>query len=112
MTTTTTRKSRKAAVAAPPAPVTLTKAQLETVTKYEQVKAAARVLAEQKEELERQIRDALGAAPAGLTPAGVVRVRIDHRNRSNVDRTKLQHGWPEAYAATLVQTSYTVVVTV
>lgn len=77
------------------------------IATFNQTKAAIKALEAKKAAVETALRDALGGASVG-TINGVERVRVNHRNRSNIDREALKAAFPEAYAATLTETAYTV----
>lgn len=77
------------------------------IVEFNAAKAAIKALEAKKAAAESAIRAALGGASVG-TINGVERVRVNHRNRSNIDREALKAAFPEAYAATLTETAYTV----
>lgn len=91
-----------------PAPVDLTGTNAaDLIARFTAAKAAIKVLEGQKAEAEAALRAMLGDSTVGVVN-GVERVRIQFRNNSKIDRKALEAGWPEAFAATLVQSSYTV----
>jgi len=77
------------------------------IVEFNAAKAAIKALEAKKAAAETALRAALGNASVG-TINGVERVRVNHRNRSNIDREALKAAFPEAYAATLTETAYTV----
>jgi predicted phage-related endonuclease len=77
------------------------------IAEFVSTKAAIKALEAKKQEAEQKLRGLLGDAASGSIN-GVVRVRIQHRNLSKIDREMLKTAFPEAHEATLVQTSYTV----
>jgi len=79
------------------------------IARFTAAKAAMKVLEAEKESAEAAIRELLGDAEVG-TIAGVERVRIAQRNRSNIDRKVLQTAFPEAYQASLYESPYTVLI--
>ncbi len=81
-----------------------------TIAEYNSVKVALKELEGKKATAEKAIRDALAGNDVG-TINGVERVRVSHRNRSNIDRELLKTAFPEAYEATMTETQYTVLVT-
>lgn len=80
------------------------------IAEYNAVKVALKELEAKKAAVEKAIRDALAGNDVG-TINGVERVRISHRNRSNIDRELLKTAFPEAYEATITETQYSVLVT-
>jgi|LakMenEpi03Aug12_release.lakeMendotaPanAssembly.Ray.scaffolds.fasta_scaffold98401_8 hypothetical protein len=79
------------------------------IARFTAAKAAMKVLEAEKETAEAAIRELLGDAEVGII-AGVERVRIAQRNRSNIDRKVLQNAFPEAYQASLYESPYTVLI--
>lgn len=77
------------------------------IVSFNSAKALMKAAEAQKLEAEQALRELMGDAEVG-TINGVERVRIVTRNRSNIDRETLQVSFPEAYAASLTETSYTV----
>lgn len=80
------------------------------IVKFNEAKAAIKALEATKAEAEAAIREALAGNDVGRIN-GVERVRVQHRNLSKVDRELLKTAFPEAYEATLVESSYTVLQT-
>ena len=80
---------------------------LALITEFNEAKAAIKALEAKKQAAENAIREALDGNDVGLID-GVERVRVQHRNLSKVDRELLKTAFPEAYEATLVESSYTV----
>lgn len=77
------------------------------IAEFNSAKAAIKAFEAKKAEAEQKLRAMLGDAQSG-TINGTVRVRIQHRNMSKIDREALKTAFPEAHDATLVQSSYTV----
>jgi predicted phage-related endonuclease len=77
---------------------------------FNNTKATIKLLQAEKENAEKALRELLGDAEVG-TINGVERVKISHRNMSKIDREALKAAWPEAYEATLLESSYTVLTT-
>jgi hypothetical protein len=77
------------------------------IAEFNSAKAAIKAFEAKKAEAEQKLRAMLGDAKSG-TINGTVRVRIQHRNMSKIDREALKTAFPEAHDATLVQSSYTV----
>lgn len=80
------------------------------IVEFNEAKAALKVLEGRKAAAEKALREMLGAADVGMID-GVERVRVSHRNRSNIDRELLKSAFPEAYEATQTETAYTVLTT-
>lgn len=80
------------------------------IKRFNDAKSAIKTLQAEKERVEKELRELLGDAVSGNIN-GVERVKISHRNMSKIDREALQAAWPEAYEATLVESSYTVLTT-
>lgn len=80
------------------------------LVEFNEAKAAIKALEARKSDAEKAIREALAGNDVGLIN-GVERVRVQHRNLSKVDRELLKTAFPEAYEATLVESSYTVLQT-
>ena len=78
------------------------------VKAYAKTKEDMKVLEAQKKALEEQIRNLMDGAKVGYIN-GVKRVEILDRKLTKVDRKLLQEVYPEAYAASLVTTEYTIV---
>lgn len=77
------------------------------IVEFNEAKAAIKALEAAKAAAETKLRAMLGDTTIGAIN-GVERVRIISRNRSNIDREALKAAFPEAHAATLVETQYTV----
>lgn len=77
------------------------------IVKFNEAKAAIKIFEAEKAEAEAAIRALLEGATVGLID-GVERIRVQHRNMSKIDRESLKTAFPEAYAATLVESAYTV----
>lgn len=77
------------------------------IVEFNEAKAAMKALEARKSAAEAAIREALAGNDVG-TINGVERVRVQHRNRSNIDRELLKTAFPEAYEATQVESPYTV----
>jgi predicted phage-related endonuclease len=100
ITTTTTVVSSEHVVVLDPSAEAL-------IVAFNEAKAAIKALEAKKAEAENAIRALLQGADIGVIN-GVERVRVNHRNRSNIDREALKAAFPEAYAACLTETAYTV----
>jgi len=85
----------------------LDQAMESTIAEFNATKAAIKALEAKKQDIEASIREALAGNEVGLIN-GVERVRVAHRNMSKIDRDLLKTAFPEAYAATLTETPYTV----
>lgn len=77
------------------------------IVKFNEAKAAIKLFEADKAEAEAAIRALLGGATVGLID-GVERIRVQHRNLSKIDREALKTAFPEAYAAVLTESAYTV----
>lgn len=77
------------------------------IVELNEAKAAIKALEAKKSAAENSIREALKGNDVGLIN-GVERVRIQHRNLSKIDRESLKTAFPEAYAAVLSESAYTV----
>lgn len=77
------------------------------IAEFNAAKIAIKTLEVKKQEAEKALREMLGDVEVG-TINGVERVRIVHRNLSKIDRESLKTAFPEAYAAVLVESPYTV----
>lgn len=77
------------------------------IAEYNAMKVAIKALEVKKAAAEAAIRASLGDREIGLIN-GVERVRIQHRNLSKIDRESLKTAFPEAYAAVLTESAYTV----
>ncbi len=103
-TTTTTTTEVKIAVNA----VELNKKAAEAlIAEFNAAKIAIKALESKKQDAEKALREMLGGTEVG-TIDGVERVRIVHRNLSKIDRESLKTAFPEAYAAVLSESPYTV----
>lgn len=72
---------------------------------FNALKAAQKVLDDQKAAAEQLLREMLGDAEA-LTVEGVEIFKLAHRVNTSIDKKKLMEAFPEAYDATLKQTPY------
>jgi predicted phage-related endonuclease len=77
------------------------------IVEFNEAKAAIKALEAKKAAAENAIREALKGNDVGLIN-GVERVRVQHRNLSKIDRESLKTAFPEAYAAVLSESAYTV----
>jgi hypothetical protein len=77
------------------------------IAEFNEAKAAIKALEGKKAAAEAAIREALKGNDVGLIN-GVERVRVQHRNLSKIDRESLKTAFPEAYAAVLSESAYTV----
>ena len=77
------------------------------IVEFNEAKAAMKAVEAKKQAAEAATRAALGGHEVGSIN-GVVRVRVQHRNMSKIDREALKAAFPEAHDATLVVSSYTV----
>jgi hypothetical protein len=77
------------------------------IKQFNEAKAAIKALEAKKQEAEQKLRAMLSGSDKGSID-GVVRVRIQHRNMSKIDREALKTAFPEAHDATLITSSYTV----
>jgi hypothetical protein len=73
---------------------------------FNALKAAQKVLDEQKAAAEAALREILGDAEV-VAVEGEDIFKLAHRTNSSVDRETLQKVFPEAYEATLKKTPYT-----
>lgn len=83
----------------------------ELIAKFNEAKIAIKQLEAQKSEAEKALRELMGSAEIGLI-AGVERVKIATRVRSDLNREQLKAGFPEAYEMCLEAKPYTVVTAV
>lgn len=83
----------------------------ELIAKFNEAKAAIKKLEEQKAEAEKALRELMGSAEVGLI-AGVERVKIATRTRTDINRTDLADAFPEAYQLCLQEKPYTVLTAV
>ena len=79
------------------------------IVEFNEAKAAIKALEAKKQATETALREALNGNEVGHIN-GVERVRVSHRNMSKVDRELLKTAFPEAYAGTLVESGYTVLI--
>ena len=77
------------------------------IAEFNAAKIAIKAPESKKQDAEKALREMLGATEVG-TIDGVERVRIVHRNLSKIDRETLKSAFPEAYAAVLSESPYTV----
>ena len=77
------------------------------IVEFNEAKAAIKALEAKKQAAENTLREALNGNKIGFIN-GVERVRVAHRNLSKIDRELLKTAFPEAYEASLVESSYTV----
>ena len=80
------------------------------LVEFNEAKAGIKALEAKKAAAEKAIREALAGNDVGVID-GVERVRVQHRNLSKIDREALKAAFPEAYEATLIESSYTVLQT-
>lgn len=73
---------------------------------FNALKAAQKVLDEQKAAAEAKLREILADAET-VAVDGEAIYKLAHRNNSSIDREVLQTVFPEAYEATLKKTPYT-----
>jgi predicted phage-related endonuclease len=81
------------------------------IARFNESKAAIKVLEEQKKQAEAELRAALGEATIG-TIGGVQRVKVASRTRQDINKDDLKQAFPEAYELCLKESSYTVVTAV
>lgn len=74
---------------------------------YRAAKDLIKELTTQKEQAEVRIREMMGEADTAYV-GKTLHATIAQRNRSNVDKKKLEAGWPEALVACTTNTVYTV----
>lgn len=73
---------------------------------FNALKAAQKVLDEQKAAAEAALREILGDAEKVAVEGSDI-FKLAHRTNSSIDRETLQNVFPEAYEATLKKTPYT-----
>ena len=73
---------------------------------FNALKAAQKVLDEQKEAAEAKLREILADAET-VAVDGEAIYKLAHRTNSSIDRDTLQKVFPEAFEATLKKTPYT-----
>jgi hypothetical protein len=78
-----------------------------TIIEFNHAKKMVKEFEDRKKAAEAILLTALDGAKAGLIN-GVERVTISDRSNTSFDRAKLLSAFPEAYAATLKETSYIV----
>jgi predicted phage-related endonuclease len=83
----------------------------ELIAQFNEAKEAIKLLTEQKEAAEKSLRKLMGEAEVGLI-AGVERVKIATRNRTDINKKDLMSAFPEAYELCLKESSYTVLTAV
>lgn len=84
---------------------------VESVLKrFNDTKAAIKALEAEKAEMDKMIRDMLGDAEVGVID-GIERVRIETRGRTDMNKELLKTVYPEAYEASLVKSTYTIIQT-
>jgi len=99
--TTTTTVTRSEGVTVLPASAE------ELIVAFNNTKAALKEIEAQKAKLDTELRSLLGENMVGSIN-GVERVRILVRNMSKIDREALKAAFPEAYEATHIESTYTV----
>jgi len=77
----------------------------ELINKFANAKESIKALEAVKNETEQALRELLGEAKFG-TIAGVERIKVADRTRTNVDSDLLKKAFPEAYEACSSVTSY------
>jgi len=77
------------------------------VNEYNTAKALAKEMKDLQATFEAEIRAAMGEATTAYVGT-TVRATIAIRNRSNLNKERLQAGWPEAIEACTTHTVYTV----
>lgn len=83
----------------------------DAIARFNNAKAAIKVLEESKKQAEAELRAALGEATVG-TIAGVERVKIASRTRQDINKDDLKSAFPEAFELCVKETTYTVVTAV
>lgn len=78
--------------------------------RFNETKAAIKALEAEKANMDKAIRELLGDAEVGVID-GVERVRIETRGRTDMNKELLKTVYPEAYEASLVKSSYTIIQT-
>ncbi len=68
------------------------------IADFNEAKVLIKKLEEQKSEAEARLRELLGSATVGLV-AGVERVKISSRTRTDIDTKLLKVAFPEAHAS-------------
>lgn len=77
------------------------------IKRFAEVKDLIKVLTEEKETLDEEIRELMGDATVALID-GVVRAEIKPRSRKGIDMEDLRTVFPEAYELCLKETPYTI----
>lgn len=80
---------------------------VELIEKFNEAKSVIKQMEAQKAEAEKALRELMGSAELGLI-AGVERVKIATRNRTDIDKETLKVAFPEAFEATQKHSTYTV----
>jgi predicted phage-related endonuclease len=80
---------------------------VELIEKFNEAKSVIKQMEAQKSEAEKALRELMGNAELGLI-AGVERVKIATRNRTDIDKETLKVAFPEAFVATQKHSTYTV----
>lgn len=78
----------------------------ELIEKFNEAKSVIKEMEAQKAAAEAALRDLLGEATIGLI-AGVERVKVQYRERKDIDKDDLKSAFPEAYELCLKKSSYT-----
>lgn len=85
--------------------------EVEVILKrFNETKAAIKALEAEKANMDKAIRVLLGNAEVGVID-GVERVRIETRGRTDMNKELLKTVYPEAYEASLVKSTYTIIQT-
>lgn len=77
------------------------------IKRFAEVKSLLKILTDEKETLDAEIRELMGDATVALIN-GVVRAEIKPRTRKGVDMDDLRTVFPEAYELCLKETPYTI----
>ena len=83
----------------------------QAIADFNEAKALIKELEAQKAAAEARIRELMGSAQIGLV-AGVERVKIAERKRTNINTETLKEAFPEAYEKCAESKTYTVVTAV
>lgn len=81
------------------------------IADFNSTKALIKELEAQKAAAEARLRELMGTATTGLV-AGVERVKIASRTRTDIDREVLKVAFPEAFATCSTSKTYTVLTAV
>jgi hypothetical protein len=81
------------------------------IAEFNEAKVLIKQLEEQKANAEARLRELLGSAELGLI-AGVERLKISSRTRTDLDRETLKVAFPEAFDACSKSKTYTVLTAV